>query len=64
MLFPSNIQSSITPAQAQKILAEHGLQVSLEVSEGILEFVVKLAQSTQQHEDSIPIREGKHRRAS
>ena len=64
MLFPSNLQSTITPVQAQKILADNGLQVSLEVSEGILDFLVKLAQSTQQHEDSIPIREGKHRRAS
>lgn len=56
--------SPITPKQAQKILAENGLQVTLEQATGILEFLTKLAESTQHHEDSIPLHSGIHRRAS
>lgn len=64
MLFPSDIQPAITPAQAQQILAQHGQHVSLEVATSILEFLVKLAQSTQQNENSLSLCEGKHRRSA
>jgi hypothetical protein len=65
MTLPANI-SSITPVQAQKILAENGLQVTLEQSAGILEFLVKLAQTSICHdeENSLPVHSGEYRRAS
>jgi pyruvoyl-dependent arginine decarboxylase (PvlArgDC) len=57
--------SSITPEKAQKILRENGLQCSLQEAAGILEFLIKLAQTSICHEEnSIPIHQGKHRRAS
>lgn len=58
--------SSITPEKAQKILRDNGLQCTLQEAAGILEFLIKLAQTSICHdeENSIPIHQGKHRRAS
>lgn len=64
MNFPATIKTSITPQKAQQVLQEHGLQVTLEQSKEILEFLIKLAQSTQYAKDSRPIHQGKYRRAS
>jgi hypothetical protein len=56
---------TITPEKAQNILQENGLQVSLDQSKSILEFLVKLAQTSFcQDEDSMPLHSGEHRRAS
>lgn len=58
--------SSITPEKAQKILRDNGLQCTLQEAAGILEFLIKLAQTSICHdeENSIPLRPGEHRRAS
>jgi hypothetical protein len=64
MNFSPNIATSITPAKAQKLLAEHGMLVSLEQAAVILEFLLKLATSTQTHEVSHSIHPRQHRRAS
>lgn len=65
----------ITPATAQKLLAENGLQVSPEQAAGILEFLSKLAaialpillqnqKPLINEEDSLSLHTGEHRRAS
>lgn len=58
------IQNKWTPEKAQKLLRDHGMEVTLDQAMGILQFLFKLAESTQGHEDSIPLRPGQHRRAS
>ncbi len=55
--------SPITPARAQKILADNGLNTTLEEAAGILQFLIKLATLTQ-HENSLSLYTGEHRRAS
>lgn len=58
--------SSITPQKAHKILQDNGLQCTVDQAAGILEFLIKLAQTSICHdeENSIPIHPGEHRRAS
>lgn len=60
----TTISPTITPAKAQKVLADNGLPVSIEMAADILNFLTKLAESALQHEDSIPLHTSKHRRAS
>lgn len=63
MNFPASIQN-ITPAKAQKVLADNGMQVSLDQAKAILDFLYNLAQQTLlQNENSIPLYPGEHRRA-
>lgn len=67
MQFPLPISSSITPAKAQKVLADNGMLVSLEEAEGILQFLLKLAtlsQQVQPNEEGLSIHTREHRRAS
>jgi hypothetical protein len=72
MITPGTIKE-ITPAQAQKILAENGLQVSLDQAAGMVEFLSNFAriilnslqnQKPLLNEDSLPVHKGEHRRAS
>jgi hypothetical protein len=63
MNFPATIKN-ITPAKAQKILAEHGLQVSLDQSKNILDFLYNLAHQTLNNENSLSLHTGEYRRAS
>jgi hypothetical protein len=65
-VFEKETISSITPEKAHKILRDNGLQCTLEDAAGILEFLIKLAQTSICHdeENSIPVYQGEHRRAS
>jgi hypothetical protein len=66
MNFPPAIQTSWTPEKIQKFYRANGKEISITAAEGILQFMIKLAQSTQllSDEKSIPLHQGKHRRAS
>ena len=63
MNYPASI-TTWSPEKAQKFLRENGMDVTIEQAKGILEFLVKLAKSTQQHENSLPLHPRQHRRAS
>jgi hypothetical protein len=59
-----NLHTTITADKAQKILAENGMQVSLEQSAAILDILLKFAQATLDAKDSRPLYQSKYRRAS
>lgn len=63
MNFHAPIKTTFTPEKIQKLLADRGKHVTLEQAKGVLEYFIKLAQSTQ-HADSRSIHPRKHRRAS
>jgi hypothetical protein len=48
--------SCITPVQAQKILADNGMQVSIEQAEEILKFLTTLAEITLNNEELLALR--------
>lgn len=59
-----NIRSTITPAAAQKELARHGMEVTLEEAKAMVEMLSILAVISLENENCLPLRPGINGRAS